>query len=201
MPLTEKQQEAWKKEAGEKEFKIGRQNQKSGWLEFLPEDAGLFGGKKRWIRLNAGLIMTFVDEQEGYNNPETEHTKRPEEKETETEGFSLPSMPSLPSIGKISMPSFKKPSFKGLKNTFSLPKEGRARNKGEYYQRIEVFNGATVKRDGTKIIIENANYIEHYADGLEHFNDGKAKFVFVAEDKEEAASWYASIGLAGAKEI
>lgn len=48
MPLTDKQKEDWKRWNGDKEFKIGRQYHKSGWLTKAPE-RGPFGSKKRYV--------------------------------------------------------------------------------------------------------------------------------------------------------
>jgi len=154
----------------------------------------------------------YVDEQDGYNYPEWGPDYKHEEEDRSLldkipglPDLSLPSLPSLPdlsmpdlSMPSLSMPSLSAPSLSAPSISLgSLPKR-KERYKDGPYGRITLYTGATVKLDGKKVIIENADQTRIFKGECE--SKSGRKFVLTAEDDEEAESWYQSILWGGAKE-
>jgi len=214
MPLTDKQQEEWKRWHGQDEFKIGRQYYKSGWMNKAPENF-LGTSKKRWFQLRHWVLYYFEEEQDSYNYPEWGPDHKVEEDQSSVfdfpgldisfPSFSLPdlSMPdlSMPDISMpdISMPSMSMPSMSmpsmGEMKMPSMPKR-KERIKGGPLGMIMIYNGATVKRSGKKITIEKAHQYRIFKG--ENEEKKNRKFELTAEDDEEGESWYESLVYGGA---
>merc|ERR1711879_235779 len=118
------------------------------------------------------------------------------------DGISLPSlklpdlsMPDL-SMPDISMPSMSMPSMS--MPSMSMPKR-KERDENGPFGMIQIYNGATVKRDGKTIVLGNATQYKLYKGHDPEEKKGRT-FKLTAEDDEEAESWYKSLVYGGAKE-
>lgn len=220
MPLTEKQLAAWKRHHGDREFKIGKQYYKSGWLTKAPERFG--SAHKRWFELRHYVLFYYKEEQTnenaywGWNYPQWGDDEEPPEEKSDLfagfDGISLPSL-SLPdlsmpdlsmpdiSMPDVSMPSLSAPSLSmpsvDLKK-LSMPKR-KERDEAGAFGMIQIYNGATIKRDGKTLIISKATQYKLYK-GHDPEEKKDRTFKLTAEDDEEAESWYKSLVYGGCKE-
>lgn len=222
MPLTEKQLAAWKKHHGDREFKIGKQYYKSGWLKKAPENA-LGRSHERWFELRHYVLFYYKDEQTdpdsywGWNYPQWgDNEEPPEEKQDLFSGLSV-SLPSLSfpdlsmpdlSMPDISMPDISMPDVSLSAPSLSMPSvdlkamkmpKRKERDDNSAYGMIQIYNGAKIKRDGKTLVITDAVQYKLYKNADPEEKKGRT-FKLTAPDDEEAESWYQSIVYGGCQE-